>query len=424
VRAADSEPSAKPTGVAGTIGAGELAAVRVARQPILDRNACLVGYELLFRAPQAETAAVSDDQEATATVILDGLLDVGLFDLVGDGLAYLNVSRDFLLSVRPLPLPAQRVVLELLERQPVDDELLEVLDELIEQRFTIALDDFQLTPDTEQLLKYAQIIKIDVLEHTGQALEDLLARLRTNRPALTLIAEKVETREEFEHCRELGFDAFQGYFFAKPTRVPQQRLPSQGLTALSAMAELSATEDFDELNRIITRDVGLSMRLLRYANSAYVALPRRVGSVQEGLAWLGAVTVRRFALMAALASARDVPDVLLVTALVRAHMCQLASGAGEGTAGDSYFTVGLFSVADALVNAPMQDLIEQLPFRDDIAAALVHGSGELGELLTEVTAYQRGDFDAASELIHRQPHIEQIYREATIWADLSIRGLI
>jgi EAL and modified HD-GYP domain-containing signal transduction protein len=399
-------------------------AVRVARQPILDRDARLVGYELLFRAPQAEAAAVFDDQEATATVILDGLLDVGLFDLVGEGLAYLNVSRDFLLSVRPLPLPAQRVVLELLERQLVDDELLEVLDELLEQRFTIALDDFRLTPDTEQLLKYARIVKIDVLDHTGQALEELLTHLRAHRPSLTLIAEKVETREDFERCRDLGFDAFQGHFFAKPTRVPQQRLPSQGLTALSAMAELSATEDFDELNRIITRDVGLSMRLLRYANSAYLALPRRVGSVQEGLAWLGAVTVRRFALMAALASARDVPDVLLLTALVRAHMCQLASGAGEGTAGDSYFTVGLFSVADALVNAPMQDLIEQLPFRDDIAAALVHGSGDLGKMLTEVMAYQRGDFDAAGELLYRQPNIEQIYREATIWADLSIRGLI
>ena len=332
MQAADSEPSAKPTGdTADELSTGESAAVRVARQPILDRDARLVGYELLFRAPQAETATVLDDQEATATVILDGLLDVGLFDLVGEGLAYLNVSRDFLLSVRPLPLPAQRVVLELLERQLVDDELLEVLDELIEQRFTIALDDFRLTPDTEQLLKYARIVKIDVLDHTGQALEELLTRLRAHRPSLTLIAEKVETREDFERCRDLGFDAFQGYFFAKPTRVPQQRLPSQGLTALSAMAELSATEDFDELNRIITRDVGLSMRLLRYANSAYLALPRRVGSVQEGLAWLGAITVRRFALMAALASARDVPDVLLVTALVRAHMCQLASGAGEGT---------------------------------------------------------------------------------------------
>jgi len=206
--------------------------------------------------------------------------------------------------------------------------------------------------------------------------------------------------------------------------VRQQRLPSQGLTALSAMADLSATEDFDELHRIITRDVGLSMRLLRYANSAYVALPRRVGSVQEGLAWLGTVTVRRFALMAALAGARDVPDVLLVTALVRGRMCQMLSGAGEGADGDSYFTVGLFSVADALANAPMQDVIEQLPFREDIAAALLHGSGELGTMLSEVTAYQRGDFDTASELIRRHPDIEQIYREASTWADAGITELV
>ncbi|MGO9319468.1 MAG: EAL and HDOD domain-containing protein [Solirubrobacteraceae bacterium] len=411
-------------GAAGSPGAHDLAAVRVARQPILDRSARVVGYELLFRASQAETAGVLDDREATATVIVDGLLDVGLWDLVGDHVAYLNVSRDFLLSVRPLPLPARHVVLELLEDQLVDDELLEVLEELVDQRFVIALDDFRFTPETEQLLKYARIIKVDVLEHTGQALEDLVARLSVQRPSLTLIAEKVETREDFEHCCELGFQAFQGYFFARPSHVRQQRLPSQGFTALGAMADLSASEDFDELHRIITRDAGLSMRLLRYANSAYLSLPRRVGSVQEGLAWLGATTVRRFALMVALASARDVPDVLLVTALVRAHMCQLLSGAGEGTAGDSYFTVGLFSVADALANAPMEDVIEQLPFRHDIAAALLHGGGELGETLTEVMAYQRGDFDAAGELIRRHPNIEQIYREATVWADLSIRGLI
>ena len=202
----------------------------------------------------------------------------------------------------------------------------------------------------------------------------------------------------------------------------QQRLPSQGLTALGAMAELSATDDFDELNRIITRDVGLSMRLLRYANSAYVALPRRVGSVQEGLSWLGAITVRRFALMAALASARDVPDVLLLTALERGRMCQLLSGAGDGAAADSYFTVGMFSVADALANAPMQEVIEQLPFREDVAAALVHGEGELGELLSEVIAYERGDFDAA--LIRRHPDIEDIYREATRWADVGIAELV
>jgi len=398
--------------------------LRVARQPILDRDARLIGYELLFRAPHTETAGVLDDREATAAVIVDGLLDVGLLDLVGETRAYVNVSRDFLLSVRPLPLPAQQVVLELLEDQVVDDELIGVLHELVAQRFTIALDDFRLTPETERLLQYAHIIKIDVLEHTGQALVELVARLSERRPSLTLLAEKVETREEFEYCRDLGFHRFQGYFFSKPARVRQQRLPSQGLTALSAMADLSATEDFDELHRIITRDVGLSMRLLRYANSAYVALPRRVGSVQEGLAWLGTVTVRRFALMAALAGARDVPDVLLVTALVRGRMCQMLSGAGEGADGDSYFTVGLFSVADALANAPMQDVIEQLPFREDIAAALLHGSGELGAMLSEVTAYQRGDFDTASELIRRHPDIEQIYREASTWADAGITELV
>ncbi len=414
---ADGSPNARtPT--------SDAAAVRVARQPILDGDARLIGYELLFRAPHTEAAAVRDHREATAAVIVDGVLDVGLLDLVGDTRAYLNVSRDFLLSVRPLPLPAEQVVLELLADQVLDEALLAVLEELLAQRFTIALDDFRLTSETERLLQYASVVKIDVLQHNGQTLDELLARLRDYELPLTLIAKKVETREEFEYCRELGFHGFQGYFFAKPARVQQQRLPSQGLSALGAMADLSATEDFDELHRIITRDVGLSMRLLRYANSAHVALPRRVGSVQEGLTWLGAATVRRFALMVSLASASDVPDVLLATALVRANMCQLLSGAGETAAGDSYFTVGLFSVADALANAPMQDVIEQLPFREDVAAALLHGSGELGAMLTEVTAYQRGDFDVAEELIRRHPNIEQIYREASTWADLSIRGLI
>jgi EAL and modified HD-GYP domain-containing signal transduction protein len=404
----------------------ELTTVRVARQPILDRASRLIGYELLFRAPGAASAAVLDDREATSTVIVDGLLDVGLLDLVGEHLAYLNVSRDFLLSVRPLPLPPEKVVLEVLEDQLVDGALLEVLDELVDRHFTIALDDFRLTPSTERLLPYARIVKVDVLEHTGRALEELLVYLQAHRPSLTLLAEKVETREHFQHCRKLGFDTFQGYFFARPARVRQQRLPSQGLAALAAMADLCATEDFDELDRIITRDAGLSMRLLRYANSAYVSLPRRVSSVREGLAWLGAVTVRRFALMVALAGARDTPNELLVTALVRARMCQMLSITADhdDAEGDSSFTVGLFSVADALANTPMDEVIEQLPFREDIAAALLRGSGVLGELLTGVIAYQRGDFDAAGALIRAHPEIERIHREAIMWADLNSEEIV
>ena len=416
--------SEEPSAAVSSDARSDPTVLRVARQPILDPHMRLLGYELLFREPPAERAEVHDDRAATATVIVDGLFDVGLFDLVGGTLAHLNVSREFLLNFRPLSLPAQHVVLELLEDQQVDDELLEVLQELVTAGFAIALDDFRMTPATEQLLEYAQIVKLDVLEHTAAGLEELVARLRAERPSLTLIAEKVESREVFEQCLELGVQGFQGYFFARPSLVQRARLPSQGFSALGAIADMSATEDFDELNRIITRDAGLSMRLLRYANSAYVALPRRVSSVHEGLTWLGASTVRRFGMMVALASARDVPDVLLVTALVRANMCQIVSGAGQGPLGDSYFTVGLFSVADALANAPMHDVIEQLPFREDVATALLRGSGDLGTTLTEVIAYERGDFDAAGALIHRYPNIQQIYRESAVWADLSIRGLI
>jgi EAL and modified HD-GYP domain-containing signal transduction protein len=397
--------------------------VAVARQPILDRHGSLLGYELLFREPGSETAGVLDDRAATSTVILDGLFDVGLFDLVGDNVAYVNVSRDFLLSVRPPPLPAGRVVLELLEDQIVDDALLGVLGELVAEGFTIALDDFRLTQATERLISYASIIKLDVLEHTDRSLEDLVSHLRANYAGLTLLAEKVETPAEWVRCRVLGFEAFQGYYFARPSGMQRSRLPTQGLASLSTMVELSATEDFDELNRIITRDAGLSMRLLRYANSAYVSLPRRVGSVQEGLAWLGAATVRRFAMMVALASVHDVPNELLVTALVRARMCQLLSGAGDSAAGDSYFTVGLFSVADALADAPMQLVIERLPFRYDVVDALLYRSGQLGGLLEGAVAYQRGDFDAASELIASHPDVEQVYREAITWADRSIAEL-
>jgi len=398
--------------------------VAVARQPILDRNGSLLGYELLFREPNSETAGVLDDRAATSTVILDGLFDVGLFDLVGDNIAYVNVSRDFLLSVRPPPLPARRVVLELLEDQVVDDALLGVLEDLAADGFKIALDDFRLTPATERLIRYASIVKVDVLEHTDRSLEDLVSHLRGNYTGLTLIAEKVETRAEWVRCMVLGFEAFQGYFFARPSRLQRSRLPTQGLASLSTMVELSAAEEFDELNRIITRDAGLSMRLLRYANSAYVSLPRRVSSVQEGLAWLGAATVRRFAMMVALASAHDVPNELLVTALVRARMCQLLSGAGDSAAADSYFTVGLFSVADALADAPMQVVIEQLPFRYDIVDALLYGSGKLGDLLGGVIAYQRGDFDAAGELIASHHDVEQVYREAITWADHNIAELV
>ena len=397
----------------------------VARQPILDAQLAVVGYELLFRAPGARTANVVDAQAATSSVIVDSFMEIGLDELVGDHVAYLNVSRDFLMSVRPLPLPPDRVVLELLENQIIDDELLTVLRELVADGFTLALDDFRHSEEVEPLLELARIVKLDVLALEEEDLLEQVALLRRRRPRLSLLAEKVETRADFERCRVLGFDAFQGYFFARPSLTHGRGVPTQCLGALSAVSSLNAIEDFDALEQIITRDVGLSLRLLRYANSAYVFLPRRVGSVREALIMLGARQVRRWATVVVLAGTSDAPHELLVTGLVRARMCQLLSGARDEQTADRYFTVGLFSVVDALVDAPMDEVLATLPFSEEVMQALQQRDGELGEVLEAVLAYERGAFEDVA--VHAPAPAgmtyEAAYREAVGWADSAARML-
>ena len=391
----------------------------VARQPILDAQLRVVGYELLVRRPGARPAQVVDSQAATSNVIVDSFMEIGLDELVGEHLAYLNVSREFLMSVRPLPLPPDRVVIELLENQVIDEELLTVLRELVADGFTIALDDFRYTPEAEPLLDLARIVKLDVLALDEDELLDQVAMLRRRRPRLSLLAEKVETRADFDRCRILGFDAFQGYFFARPSLTHGRGVPTQCLGALGAVASLNTVEDFDDLERIITRDVGLSLRLLRYANSAYVFLPRRVGSVREALVMLGARQVRRWATVVVLAGSPDAPHVLLVTGLIRAKMCQLLSGAGDEQSADRFFTVGLFSVVDALVDAPMGEVLATLPFSEDIVTALQQHHGPSGELLGSVLAYEHGDFEAVAEPAPSpgRPTFASAYRDAVTWAD-------
>ena len=190
--------------------------VVMARQPIFDADLRLAGFELLYRAVGDDGRPAGD--RATATVLVGALADVGLGRLVGSQRAYLNVNREFLLAFRPLPLPADRVVLELVEDQVVDDELLGVLGELVEEGFTLALDNFEYRPELEPLLRLASVAKLDVqaLDRDGQA--DQVRRARDH--GLTVIAEKVETREELDHCRGLGVDGFQGFFFERPATSP------------------------------------------------------------------------------------------------------------------------------------------------------------------------------------------------------------
>ena len=361
----------------GAAPQAEMRQFAVARQPILDAQLTSSDTSC-SSAPPARAPQRVDAQAATSSVIVDSFMEIGLDELVGEH-SPTSTSRETSHERAPAAPPPRPCGVELLENQAIDDELLTVLRELVDDGFTLALDDFRYTPECEPLLELARIVKLDVLALEEEELLEQVALLRRRRPRLTLLAEKVELRADFERCRILGFDAFQGYFFARPSLTHGRGVPTQCLGALSAVSSLNAIEDFDSLEQIITRDVGLSLRLLRYANSAFVFLPRRVGSVREALIMLGARQVRRWATVVVLAGTSDAPHELLVTGLVRARMCQMLCGAAT-TSSPTATSPSACSRSSTPSSTPRwTDVLSTLPFSEDVVGALEERTGPPGD---------------------------------------------
>jgi c-di-GMP phosphodiesterase len=392
--------------------------VVLARQPIFDADLRLSAFELLYRAVGEDGRPV-DGGKATATVLVAALADVGLKRLVGERRAFLNVDREFLTTFRPLPLPPERVVLELVEDQEVDDELIAAVSELVASGFSIALDNFDYRPEYLPLIRLADIAKLDVQALSPERQADNIARLREW--GVTVIAEKVETREELERCRELGMTGFQGYFFERPELVSGRPTPTLRLGALAELLE-AEEDDFDALEALISHDVGVSHKLLRLANSAHVAARSRIGSIRHALALIGGRTVRRWTTLLMLAEAQGHSHELLVTALIRARCCEVqAKRDGEADA-DRAFTAGLFSVADALLDLPLAEVLDALPFDDRLTGALLGHGGPEGRILSAVLDYEHGRFDDAAA-DHDVGDLSRAYYDAVEWATETILQL-
>lgn len=357
----------------------------VARQPILDRAGRTLGYELLCRPIDT---VLSAPDAATASVILHAFGDVDLASFVGGTRAFINVTRSFLLRQRPLPLAPGRVVLELLEDQLVDDELIEVLRETVAAGFRIALDDFVHDDHNDRLLELASWVKLDVRDHHPDELAAAARRLKAR--GLALIAEKVEDADEHRRCLELGFDAFQGYFYERPETWRGRTVPTAALTTLCELAATDSDVSLHELERIVRRDAGIGHRMLRFANSALVAPSDPIQSLRQALALLGVAQVRRWALLFGIAGMPDVPHVLLETARVRARAAEALSEQIAGADADRAYIVGLFSVLDAITATPMPELLNGLRLHPAIVRALLHGEGPEGELLQALLAFEHG----------------------------------
>lgn len=391
------------------------AAVAITRQAIHDRWTRVVGYALLLRG--AGGRDVLEDQEREATrVIVDTFTAIGVSAIAGERPAHVRVPRRFLLEMHALALPVDRVVLEIVDPDPADPALLAVIERLAAQRYRISLACGPLAPIPPAMARLADSVKVDVTDLDEAEIDACAAHYAPL--GATLIAAGVDTPALLACCRAAGFDHFQGHFLCTPDVVEGQAPPTARVADLRALAELYTLATFEELEETISRDVGLSYRLLCYLNSAYFNLAHRVSSVREALMLLGMHAVRRWAALIALSGTDDTPHELTVTALVRARLCELVGRQDPDANPEAYFTVGLFSVVDAIAGAPLAQVLEALPLTEDVHGALTEHRGPMGDALAAVLAYERGDLAAVAQILPGMG-LSDLYLDAVGWADAT-----
>lgn len=390
--------------------------ILIARQPIYDRNLAVAGYEILYRNQREDVADFTDGDQATMNVLANAFLEIGLDDLIGPRPAFINCSRDFLTEENPLHLPVGRVVLKVVEDIKPDPEVLQGIRNLRARGYGIALDNFRLEPEMEPLLEVADYVKFDVVgTHRARILEDVKT---LHRRGIALVAERVETPEDFELCRELGFELFQGYFLCKPRVIRRERAPANQLAVMELIAALQDSDtDARELERIISIDVTLSYRLLRYVNSAFFGLRKKIDSIQRAVVLLGFDNIRTWATVIALSGIEGKPSELIHISLLRARFCELLAEHVDPPQRDAAFTVGLFSVLDALLDLPMPEALDPLPLAPAVEGALIDQRGPLGQILACVYAYQRGRWARVDNFPHLSAALGGAYLEALAWSD-------
>jgi c-di-GMP-related signal transduction protein len=399
--------------------------VYLGRQPILDRGLNVAGYELLFRAGPANYCDSTDDVMATSQVIVNAVLGVGLDRLLGSKPAFINFDRTLLLGDWTTLLPPGKSVIEILETVAPDQDVLAACCRLREQGYTLALDDCLDDGRTAAFAPFVDILKVDFLQ-TSPADQEKLAR-RYRKLRLRMVAEKVETEPDFRRALQLGFDYFQGYFFARPTVLQAARVPASRINGLRLMKQIQREElDFREIEELVRHDVSFSHSLLTYLNSAAFHWADRVESVRRGLLLLGSGEIRKWGCMASLSSlGKGKPQVLLAQVLLRGRFCETIANSAKLPLGESDpFLLGMFSLLDAILGRPLQGILDDLNIGRNIRNALlgIASDGDLLSLILRIVkAYEVGDWrevDRAAQAIGMSPDdLNACYLDSLSWVD-------
>ena len=392
----------------------------VGRQPIFDAKLAVRGYELLFRDPMFPGL---NGDAMTADVLVHAGLDIGLPSLVGNKLAFVNATRAFLVGEQEVPFPARQTVVEILEDVPREPEVVAGCRRLAQNGYTLALDDYISACGEDPFLGLVSIVKLDVLALSPA---ELVNAVRQCAPfGVELVAEKVETREQFAACRELGFDLYQGYLLSRPEVVVGQALSPGRLACMRIIEKLCDAEtSAGEIENMVLTDAALSYRFLRAAGAgAARGLFRRLSSVRDAVVLLGQRRLRAWVMLMLLADSHEGSDEQLTIALTRARMSELMAGVLEPRLADSAYTVGLVSALDLLLNAPLPKIVDGLSLSCELEDALLGHNGLLGRVLADVLAWEVGCESFQLRSGAAPADVEGCYLQALVWAN-HIHGVL
>jgi c-di-GMP-related signal transduction protein len=370
--------------------------VHIARQPIMDAGGRLFGYELLYREQASDRSCTASGDLAASRVLTDAILAIGLDALTGRVPAFINFTRNLLLTDAALLLPERAVVIELREDITIDPEVVAACRRLQSLGYTLALDDFAEGHGVEVLLPYVKFVKLDVLDTPPAVWQPLAYRLAS--PTLTVVAERVETFDVAGQAREAGCTLFQGHYFCRPKTRSAKTIPARRLAYLNLFAALNAPGlTLATLEDLVRRDVSLTVRILRSINSAAFGLGTEISSLRHALVLLGVQHVRKWASVWAMAGVNSggTPEMVSV-ALLRARSCELIGESWSNGAGGELFLLGMCSTLDAILDQPMANAIEGLHLTRGVREALLGGTNAMRSILDAVKAHEQGNWDEAA----------------------------
>jgi|TARA_B100001059_G_scaffold236746_1_gene289690 EAL and modified HD-GYP domain-containing signal transduction protein len=403
-------------------------AVFVARQAVFNRRQQVVAYELLFRDSEKNSFPNVSESTATARLIMENQLNLGTRHITSGKKALINIGPESLKLDLCAFLPTKDVVIELLETMEPTDENYAFCRELFHNNYKLALDDFVYQPEWDRFLKLVRLIKFDVKQTPFEEILPVVKKLKKHKK-IKLLAEKLETADDFEKAYEMGFDFFQGYFFAKPTMIQQRDIDYNYALVLSIYAEVMRPDpDISEIAGLFSLDTALAYKLLRLINSGVFPIKSKIGSLKQALVYLGHERLKKFvSLIITAHSAQTKPAELTRLCVVRARFCELiAQRVAKQQTGEAFLT-GLFSLLDAILDQPMEKLLERLPFPDEIHSALMQEKNILYYILETVKAYETGSWwaleQAVAFLTIESADLPKIYENAVNWSDSCRQNL-